>query len=117
MHFNRLHLATAAILMALTVPVAAQAQPSEPLDGKALALDRSKGNCITCHEFKGGEFAGSVGPALNDMKARFPDRKELTAIIEDETARNPQTVMPPFGRNLILTEKEISAIVDFLYQL
>jgi sulfur-oxidizing protein SoxX len=41
----------------------------------------------------------------------------LTAIIEDETKRNPQTVMPPFGRNLILTEKEISAIVDFLYQL
>ena len=117
MHFNRLHLATAAILMALTVPVAAQAQPSEPLDGKALALDRSKGNCITCHEFKGGDFPGSIGPELSDMKARFPNRKELTAIIEDETARNPQTVMPPFGRNLILTDKEISAIVDFLYQL
>ena len=117
MHFNRLHLATAATLIALTVPFAASAQPSEPLDGKALALNRSKGNCITCHEFKGGDFPGSVAPPLNDMKARFPDRKELTAIIEDETARNPQTVMPPFGRNLILTEKEISAIVDFLYQL
>lgn len=116
MHFTRLHLATAATLIVLAAPVAASAQPAA-LDGKALALDRSKGNCITCHEFKGGDFAGSVAPPLNDMKARFPDRKELTAIIEDETARNPQTVMPPFGRNLILTEKEISAIVDFLYQL
>ena len=37
------------------------------------------------------------------MKARFPDRKELAAIISDETKRNPQTVMPPFRRNLILT--------------
>ncbi|GAA3838603.1 sulfur oxidation c-type cytochrome SoxX [[Pseudomonas] carboxydohydrogena] len=117
MHFNRLHLAIAATLVALTMPVAAYAQPTEPLDGKALALNRSKGNCITCHEFKGGDFPGSIGPALNDMKARFPDRKELTAIIEDETKRNPETVMPPFGRNLILTDKEISAIVDFLYQL
>ena len=35
----------------------------------------------------------------------------------DETKRNPETVMPPFGRNLILNEKEISAIVDFLYTL
>lgn len=117
MHFNRLHLATAATLIVLAAPFAAHAQPTAPLDGKALALDRSKGNCITCHEFKGGEFAGSVAPPLNDMKARFPDRKELTAIIEDETKRNPETVMPPFGRNLILNDKEISAIVDFLYQL
>src|SRR3569833_108064 len=117
MNFNRHHLATAATLIVLAAPFAAHAQPTAPLDGKALALDRSKGNCITCHEFKGGDFPGSVAPPLNDMKARFPDRKELTAIIEDETKRNPETVMPPFGRNLILNDKEISAIVDFLYQL
>jgi sulfur-oxidizing protein SoxX len=30
---------------------------------------------------------------------------------------NPQTMMPPFGRNRILTEQEISAIVDFLQTL
>jgi sulfur-oxidizing protein SoxX len=51
------------------------------------------------------------------MKARFPDRNELTGIVTDETKRNPQTVMPPFGRNLILNDKEISAIVDYLYSL
>lgn len=117
MHFNRLRLAIAATLIVLAAPVAAHAETTAPLDGKALALDRSKGNCITCHEFKGGDFPGSIGPPLKDMKKRFPDRKELTAIIKDETARNTQTVMPPFGRNLILTDKEISAIVDFLYQL
>jgi sulfur-oxidizing protein SoxX len=49
------------------------------------------------------------------MKTRFPDRKELREIVFDETKRNPQTVMPPFGRNLILTDGEIEAIVDFLY--
>ena len=49
------------------------------------------------------------------MKKRFPDRKELIAIISDETKRNPLTVMPPFKRNLLLTDQEIEAIVDFLY--
>jgi sulfur-oxidizing protein SoxX len=87
--------------------------PAPP--GQALAFDRSKGNCLTCHDIKGGDAPGNLGPPLADMKARFPDRKELAAIVFDETKRNPQTVMPPFGRNLILTEGEIDAIVDFLY--
>jgi len=42
---------------------------------------------------------------------------ELVAIVFDETKRNPLTVMPPFGRNRILTEKEINAVVDFLQTL
>jgi len=87
--------------------------PAPP--GQALAFDRGKGNCLTCHDIKGGDAPGNLGPPLADMKARFPDRKELAAIVFDETKRNPQTVMPPFGRNLILTESEIDAIVDFLY--
>ncbi len=87
------------------------------LDGQALAFDRGKGNCLTCHMIKGGDSPGTVGPPLNDMKSRFPDRKELTAIIADETKRNPLTVMPPFRRNLILNDQEIDAIVDFLYTL
>jgi len=82
---------------------------------QALAFDRSKGNCLTCHDIKGGDAPGNVGPPLADMKSRFPDRKELRGIVFDETRRNPQTVMPPFGRNLILTDGEIEAIVDFLY--
>ena len=48
---------------------------------------------------------------------RPPDRNDLVAIITDETRRNPQTVMPPFGRNRILTEQEINAVVDFLQTL
>ena len=49
------------------------------------------------------------------MKQRFPDREQLKAVIVDETRRNPSTVMPPFGRNLILTNQEIEAVIDFLY--
>jgi sulfur-oxidizing protein SoxX len=93
----------------------AQALPGQVLPGQVLAFDRGKGNCLTCHDIKGGDSPGNLGPPLADMKTRFPDRKELRAIVFDETKRNPQTVMPPFGRNLILTDGEIEAIVDFLY--
>jgi len=72
-------------------------------------------NCQQCHEIKGiGDF-GNIGPSLVGLKDRYPDRKEVAAIIYDETKRNPQTVMLPFGRNLILTSKEIDDIVDYLY--
>jgi sulfur-oxidizing protein SoxX len=63
----------------------------------------------------GGDAPGNLGPELSKMKERFPDRKELVAIVSDETKRNPLTVMPPFKRNLILTDQEIEAVVDFLY--
>jgi L-cysteine S-thiosulfotransferase len=86
-----------------------------PMPGQTLAFDRNKGNCLTCHVIAGGDAPGNVGPPLSDVKARFPDRSELTAIVYDETKRNPLTLMPPFGRNLILTHDEIEAVIDFLY--
>ena len=85
-------------------------------EGQKLAFDRGKGNCLTCHAIKGGENPGTIGPELSDMKSKYK-RDELVAIVFDETKRNPQTAMPPFGRNRILTEKEINAIVDFLQTL
>ena len=94
----------------------AWAQAQTPASrGETLTFDRSKGNCLTCHQVAGGDAPGNVGPPLADMKTRYPDRKELGAIIFDETKRNPQTVMPPFGRNLILTNDEIESVIDFLY--
>ncbi len=96
-------LGLALFVVALSGCAAFAQQPSSPMPGETLAFDRSKGNCLTCHVIKGGDAPGNVGPELANMKERFPDRKELRAIIFDETKRNPQTVMPPFGRNLILT--------------
>lgn len=106
-----------ALLGVAGAPALAQAQSPNVAEGQKLAFDRSKGNCLTCHEIKGGNLAGSIGPALVDIKSKYPDRNELVAIVSDETKRNPTTVMPPFGRNHILTEQEISAVVDFLQTL
>jgi sulfur-oxidizing protein SoxX len=86
-------------------------------EGQKLAFDRGKGNCLTCHIIKGGDLPGTIGPELIDIKKKYPNRDELVAIVSDETKRNPLTVMPPFGRNRILTEKEINAVVDFLQTL
>jgi sulfur-oxidizing protein SoxX len=94
---------------------AAQTPPAQPMPGQTLAFDRSKGNCLTCHVIAGGDAPGNLGPSLSDMKKRYPDRMALHAIIYDETKRNPQTVMPPFGRNLILTDQDIESVIDFLY--
>jgi len=107
--------AVVAVVLFAGARASVQGLPGQVLPGQALAFDRSKGNCLTCHDIKGGDAPGNLGPPLADMKTRFPDRKELAAIVFDETKRNPQTVMPPFGRNLILTDGEIEAIVDFLY--
>ena len=110
-----------ALALAISIGVAAFAGPaaaqSAVAEGQKLAFDRSKGNCLTCHDIKGGNLPGSIGPALTDIKSKYPDRTELVAILVDATKRNPLTVMPPFGRNRIFNDKEINAIVDFLQTL
>lgn len=104
-----------ALLACALLLAAAGSASAQQLNGQQLAFDRSKGNCLTCHVIAGGDAPGNLGPELSKMKERFPDRKELVAIVSDETKRNPLTVMPPFKRNMILTDQEIEAVVDFLY--
>ena len=110
-----------ALALALLIGALAAASParsqSAAAEGQKLAFDRSKGNCLTCHVIKGGDLSGTIGPELKDIKSKYPDRNDLVAILTDETKRNSQTMMPPFGRNRILTEKEINAVVDFLQTL
>jgi sulfur-oxidizing protein SoxX len=106
----------AAALVAALLPGAARAAAAVS-PGRALAFDRAKGNCLACHTMKGGDVPSNVGPELKRIKAKFPDRNALYQIIWDEEQRNPKTVMPPFGKNLILDHKEIEEIIDFLYTL
>ena len=103
--------------LAMAAVAAGPAHAQSVTEGQKLAFDRGKGNCLTCHVIEGGDLPGTIGPELKDIKAKYPDRNELVAILFDETKRNPQTMMPPFGRNRILTEQEINAIVDFLQTL
>ena len=109
-----------ALFLALLVTLvlsAGSAHAQSAAEGQKIAFDRSKGNCLTCHVIKGGDLPGSIAPELVDIKSKYPNRADLVAILTDETLRNPLTVMPPFGRNRILTEQEINAVVDFLQTL
>jgi sulfur-oxidizing protein SoxX len=99
------------------MPLTSARAQSNAAEGQKIAFDRAKGNCLSCHDIKGGDLPGTIGPVLKNIKSKYPDRNDLVAILTDETVRNPQTAMPPFGRNRILTEQEIDAIVDFLQTL
>ena len=86
-------------------------------DGKKVAFDRKKGNCLACHMIADGSLPGNIGPPLVAMKARFPDKADLRAQIWDPTVANPNSIMPPFGKHQILSEKEVDLITEFIYTL
>lgn len=114
MHTRRL----AAIALTLCLSMARAADPPRS-EGRELAHDVYKGNCLGCHQIPGDPAAVSlanIGPPLIHMHSRFPDRATLRNQIWDSTARNPGTVMPPFGKHKILSEREIDLIVDYVYQ-
>lgn len=105
-----------AVLLLGVLPVAT-ARADDVAEGKALAFDRGRGNCLACHAMDDGELPGNVGPPLLAMKIRYPDRAALKSQVCDATVRNPQSRMPPYCRHGILTEDEIEQIVDYLYTL
>ena len=86
-------------------------------EGRAIALDRRKGNCMACHVMAGVTLPGNIGPPLVAMKARFPDKAKLREQIWDASKINPRSLMPPFGRHEILTEDEIDKVVEFVHSL
>lgn len=85
--------------------------------GKQIAFDRKKGNCLACHYVQGGTLMGTTGPGLIAMKQRFPKRETLVVQIADARIKNKDTIMPPFGAHGILTEEELTLVVDWLYTL
>jgi len=101
--------------LAISIPTIAVAADVE--NGKKVAENRKKGNCFTCHEYKGAHLAGNVGPPFLAMKARFPDKAKLRDQIADATKNNPHTMMPPFGKYKILSNKEIDDITEWVWTL
>lgn len=85
--------------------------------GKNIAFNRKKGNCLACHYIQGGTLMGNTGPALIAMKQRFPERRKLIAQVNDARVNNSNTFMPPFGAHEILTAEEVKLVVDWLYTL
>lgn len=88
--------------------------------GRRVAHDQERGNCLACHRMPadpGAETNADMGPALENIRQRYPDRVDLRQRIWDARAFNPDTIMPPYGRHRILTEEEIDQVVDYIYGL
>lgn len=99
-------------------PMSASAEGDSLVEeGKKVAFNRTLGNCLACHKMQGGSLEGNIGPELVNMKQRYPDKAKLRAQIWDATVNNPNTIMPPFGKHKIVSEKELDAIVEFVYTL
>ena len=112
-------LSSALLMGSLTLLGVTSASASEATiaEGKKLAFNRKLGNCLACHAIAGGSLPGNIGPPLVAMKARFPDKAKLRAQIWDSTATNPNSIMPPFGRHGMLSDKQIDKITDYIYSL
>jgi len=86
-------------------------------EGKRIAFDRNLGNCLACHRIEDGTDPGNIGPPLSALASRFENKRQLREQIFDATRFNPETSMPPFGKNQILSSEDIDKIVDYLWSL
>ncbi len=90
----------------------------DPVRGKKIAYTRSKGNCLACHVLEpDGVQPGNVGPNLSFQGLMNRPDQYLYQRIWDARFENPETIMPPFGTNEILTEQEIRDVVAYLQTL
>lgn len=121
----RKHILTAVSLSAMIGALALTTSPAVSAEegasviekGKAIAFDRKKGNCLACHMMDDGSLPGNIGPPLVSMKLRYPDKAKLRDQIWDATAKNPNSIMPPFGRHNMLSEEDIDMITEYVYTL
>lgn len=108
--------------LAFSLPSISVAEDASAIaEGKKIAFNKKKGNCLACHEIKGGKLPGNIGPSLSipgvAMKDRFPDKSKLRAQITDARSANPNTIMPPFGAHEILSDAEVDKVVEYIYSL
>lgn len=112
----------AALTLALMGTAAHAEMPQIELNGnieagKDVAMTRAKGNCIACHMIPGGDSPGAIGPALIAIETRYPSKEAVARQIWDPTVKNPEVVMPPFGKHGILTNQEFIDVVEYVWSL
>lgn len=106
--------------VAAVAPAAEVKKETKPIEMDAVKImtDSNIGNCTACHAIPAvpSIVAGDMGPPFIGMKDRFPDIAKLRAAIADQKAISPQTIMPPFGRNKILTPEQIDVVAQYIYK-
>jgi sulfur-oxidizing protein SoxX len=86
------------------VPQALGGLEGDAARGRAIVLDRRRGNCLICHRLpvEGEPFQGELGPALAGIGSRLTAGQIRLRLI-DQSRINPDTIMPPYYRTQGLT--------------
>ncbi|MCF8184831.1 MAG: sulfur oxidation c-type cytochrome SoxX [Polynucleobacter sp.] len=82
--------------------------------GKQITQARNRGNCLACHVMAGGSQPGTRGPDLSHYGSTSKTDAEIYASVWDMRTLNPDTLMPPFGTNEVLTDQELRDVVAYL---
>jgi len=110
----------ARLLALLCLGTAVESAAQRPPSALELFVRADKGHCIACHRLPQGlgpETRADLGPALDGRRMREIGKARLRELLADPTRASPATIMPPFGRHLILDDAELGRIVDFLHGL
>jgi sulfur-oxidizing protein SoxA len=114
-----------------TIPTPLTSQPGDPERGRAIILDRNRGDCVVCHVMPLPErqFHGTVGPPLDGIGVRST-AGALRLRLVDPKVFNPQTLMPAYYKveglekvltayqeKPILTAQEIEDVLAYLLTL
>ncbi|QFS83831.1 Cytochrome c [Roseivivax sp. THAF40] len=113
--------------------------PGNAEEGALIAGDKSRGNCVACHQISALEdvpFQGEVGPPLDGAADRW-EEADLRGIVANAKMTFPESVMPAFYKTVgftrpgdaytgkaapddlppILSAQEIEDVVAFLMTL
>lgn len=111
-----------------SIPKSLSGKPGDPVNGRKVAINRKKGNCLACHKMPIPEqqFHGEVGPELEGVASRY-SVGELRLRVVDPKVLNEATIMPAFYKSKgfhrvlkgfegksILTAQEVEDIVAYL---
>jgi sulfur-oxidizing protein SoxX len=103
-------------------------KPGDPDNGRKVAINRKKGNCLACHTMPVPEqpFHGRIGPPLTGIGARYTPEQLRLRVVNPKVV-NPNTIMPSFyktdGYNrplkkfadgTILSAQEVEDVVAYL---
>jgi sulfur-oxidizing protein SoxX len=113
-----------------TIPSPLAAKAGDPAAGQRVAIDRSLGNCLSCHEIealRSEPFHGEVGPPLDGVASRWDAAALRMIIVDPKKVFGDATVMPAFYRvdglyrvrseflgKPILSAQQVEDVVAFL---
>ena len=83
-----------------SIPESLTGKKGDPVNGRKLAINRKKGNCLACHVMPISEqpYHGEVGPDLNGVASRYKEGEIRLRVVNPKIV-NEATIMPAFYRN------------------